>query len=164
MRGDQVGVEGAWSGNDTIWRTCLDLNRILLYGLDDGSLADEPQRRVIHVVDAVIAGHGEGPLSPQPLPLGLIVAGYNAAAVDWVGARLLGFDPQCLPCVSKAFDHFRWPLTAFRPEDIVLTGDFGSSIESIPLFRKEFQIVYPSGWLDAVDSAREGNYKKERPR
>src|SRR5262249_22266324 len=27
LTGDRVGMDGSWSGNDTIWRTCLDLNR-----------------------------------------------------------------------------------------------------------------------------------------
>ncbi|MGH7344222.1 MAG: DUF362 domain-containing protein, partial [Candidatus Rokuibacteriota bacterium] len=62
--GDEIGVEGAWSGNDTVWRTCLDLNRILHYGRPDGTVADTPQRRVLHVVDAMIAGQGDGPLAP----------------------------------------------------------------------------------------------------
>src|SRR6185369_9413073 len=25
LQGDRLGIEGSWSGNDTIWRTCLDL-------------------------------------------------------------------------------------------------------------------------------------------
>src|SRR3712207_1231170 len=82
--GDGLGVEGAWSGNDTVWRTCLDLNRILLYGRADATLAEEPQRRVLHVVDAVVAGQGNGPLAPQPLALGLLLVGASAAAVDYV--------------------------------------------------------------------------------
>jgi hypothetical protein len=28
LMGDNLGIEGSWSGNDTIWRTGLDLNRI----------------------------------------------------------------------------------------------------------------------------------------
>src|SRR2546428_1377761 len=75
LMGDELGVEGSWSGNDTVWRTCLDLNRVLLYGRVNGTLADEPQREVLHVVDAVVAGQGDGPLAPQPLPLGLMGAG-----------------------------------------------------------------------------------------
>src|SRR5687768_999872 len=39
-QGDVLGVDGAWSGNDTIWRTCIDLNRVLLYGRPDGSMAE----------------------------------------------------------------------------------------------------------------------------
>src|SRR6476659_2956868 len=54
--GDGLGIEGSWAGNDTIWRTGLDLNRILIYGKLDGSLAATPQRKVIHLVDAIVAG------------------------------------------------------------------------------------------------------------
>ena len=97
LQGDRFGVEGSWSGNDTIWRTCLDLNRILLYGRADASLAHRIQRRVVHLVDAIMAGQGDGPLAPQPLPLGLIFGGSNAAAVDWVGARLLGYRSDAHP-------------------------------------------------------------------
>jgi len=151
IAGDQVGVEGAWSGNDTIWRTCLDINRILMYGRPDGTLSDEVQRRVIHVADAIVAGHGEGPLRPRPLPIGVIVAGYNAAAVDWIGAHLLGFDPNRLPCVRNSFNDFRWPLSRVRPDQVVLLGDL-DSLQSIVSFRKRFRIVYPAGWLDAVSA------------
>ena len=151
--GDQLGVEGAWSGNGTIWRTCLDLNRVLLYGRPDGTLSDEVQRRVLHIADAIVAGHGDGPLRPQPLPLGVIVAGNNAAAVDWVSAHLLGYDPDRIPCVRNAFDDFRWPLSWVQPDDIVVLGDLGTSIESIVRFRKEFVVTYPPGWLDAMSGA-----------
>ena len=147
--GDRLGVEGAWSGNDTIWRMCLDLNRILLYGRPDGSLSDQVQRRVIHIVDAIVAGHGDGPLRPRPLPLGILVAGCSAPAVDWISALLLGYDPARIPCVKKAFDDFRWPVSRIQPDDIVLLGDLGPSLESIARFQKEFQITYPAGWLDA---------------
>jgi len=87
-------MDGSWSGNDTIWRTCLDLNRILLYGRADGTMSDEMQRRVIHIADAVIAGQGNGPLAPEPLDLGLLIGGSNAAAIDWVGAQLLAYAPE----------------------------------------------------------------------
>ncbi len=50
-RGDRIGMDGSWSGNDTIWRTCLDLNRILLYGRSDGAMSDDIQRRVIHIAE-----------------------------------------------------------------------------------------------------------------
>src|SRR6476469_5188355 len=91
LTGDEYGLEGSWSGNDTIWRTCLDLNRILLYGRTDSTLGETVQRKVVHVVDAVIAGQGDGPLAPAPFPLGVMVVGNNQAAVDHVGAHLLGY-------------------------------------------------------------------------
>jgi uncharacterized protein (DUF362 family) len=155
LAGDRLGVEGSWSGNDTIWRTCLDLNRILLYGLADGSMADGPQRNVIHVVDAVVAGHGDGPLAPEPLPLRLLLAGRNAAAIDWVGALLLGYDPDRIPIVREAFADFRWPVAPFSPADIQVVGDLGagSAAEVLASYRPPRVLNYPIGWRDAVAGA-----------
>ncbi|HXI22211.1 MAG TPA: DUF362 domain-containing protein, partial [Gemmatimonadales bacterium] len=81
---DTLGVEGAWSGNDTVWRMCLDLNRIVLYGRPDGTMADRVQRRILTISDAIVAGQGDGPLMPEPFPLGVLLAGDNPAAVDLV--------------------------------------------------------------------------------
>ncbi len=152
LGGDRLGVEGSWAGNDTIWRTCLDLNRLLHYGRADGSLADQPQREVIHVVDAVIAGHGDGPLAPEPLPLRLLLAGRNAAAIDWVGAMLLGYDPLKIPIVREAFGSFRWPIAPFAPEDIRVLGDHGSGSPARVLgsYRRPLVPSYPIGWREAV--------------
>jgi len=53
----------------------LDLQRIARFGRPDGSIAAEPQRRMLHVADGIIAGQGEGPLAPDPLPLGITAWG-----------------------------------------------------------------------------------------
>jgi hypothetical protein len=152
LGGDQIGYEGSWSGNDTIWRTCLDLNRILLYGRADGTLADRPQRRVLHLADAVVAGQGDGPLAPQPLPLGLLVGGHNAAAVDWVGAQLLGYDPRKIQLARESFGRFRWPLANFAPPDVALVGDRGDgrADELLGLGTRAPAVSYPPGWRDAA--------------
>jgi uncharacterized protein (DUF362 family) len=95
--------EGSWYGNDTLWRTLVDLNRILYYwDLDRGALSDHAQRRVMCVVDAVVAGEGEGPLAPTPRPTGLVLAGANPAAVDATCARLIGFDHRKIPAIAEA--------------------------------------------------------------
>ena len=155
LQGDKLGIEGSWSGNDTIWRTCLDLNRILLYGRPDGSIADEPARQVLHIVDAVIAGQGDGPLRPQPLPLGMILAGRNAAAVDWVGALLLEYDPERISIVNHAFGDFQWPLTRFSSAGISVVGDWkaGSARQVFADYRRPEPIIHPMGWRDAARSA-----------
>lgn len=155
-RGDETGVEGAWSGNDTIWRTCLDLNRILLHGRSDGTLADTRQRRVVHVVDAIVAGQGDGPLNAEPLPLGLVLGGESAAAVDHVGALLLGYDPARIPIVAHAFDRFTWPLVDFDPDDVTVTGALGEGPASAHALRDGPPLHYPAGWRDAVHAAPAG--------
>ena len=153
--GDRFGVQGSWSGNDTIWRTCLDLNRILHYGRVDGSMADTPQRRVVHLVDAIVAGHGDGPLAPQDLPLGLLFGGSNAAALDLVAAHLLAYDVSRLPLVREAFAAFRWPLTRFGPSDVRVLGD-GWQHTPLPALGARAVaagITYPIGWRDAAADA-----------
>lgn len=152
LGGDRLGVEGSWSGNDTVWRTGLDLNRVLLYGRSDGSLGDVPQRRVIHLVDAVVAGQGDGPLSPKPLRMGLIFAGNNAAAMDWVGAHLLGYEPQRIPIARESFGRFRWPITLTNPNEVTVTGDLGEgkADEVLVSLNISTNVIYPAGWRSAA--------------
>jgi len=149
-RGDHIGMDGSWCGNDTIWRTCLDLNRILLYGRPDGSMAEEIQRRVIHIADAVIAGQGDGPLAPDPLALGLLLGGDNAAAVDWVSAQLLGYDPGKVALVRGAFDQFRWPIAKIPASGISVVGDLGEGDPRPVLDRLRRPVIHPKGWRDAA--------------
>ncbi len=159
-QGDRTGTDGSWSGNDTIWRTCLDLNRILLYGRSDATLSDEIQRRVIHVADAVVAGQGNGPLAPDPLSLGLILGANNAAAMDWVGAHLLAYDPEKIALVRHAFDLSRWPIADFPSSGVTVAGDLGEGPPSRVLETIRQPVVHPVGWLDAsadVPSGKSGS-------
>ena len=151
LAGDKLGIEGSWSGNDTIWRTGLDLNRILLYGELDGGMSSTPRRRVVHLVDAIVAGQGDGPLAPQPLAMGLLFAGNNAACVDWFGAQLLGYDPQLISIVREAFASFEWPIATCRPEEITVSGDWGSG-KTDDLIEKQMlpNVLHPVGWRDAA--------------
>jgi len=163
MQGDKVGYEGSWSGNDTIWRTCLDLNRILLYGRADATLADKPQRKVLHLVDAVIAGQGNGPLSPDPLAMKMLLAGQNAAAVDWVGAYLLGYEPRRIAIAREAFGKFRWPLVKFGQGEVEVRGDAGKgrADEVLRERAQRAQVVHPVGWVDAAMSPAQSERQTE---
>ena len=148
---NRTGLEGSWSGNDTIWRTCLDLNRILLYGRTDSTLDKTVQRKVVHVVDAVIAGQGDGPLAPAPFPLGVMVVGNNPAAVDHVGAHLLGYDPEKIRLIRNAFGLRDRPIASFTPGEIQLCGDWGiGHPQAILTKRAKKNIAHPVGWEDVV--------------
>ena len=148
---DRLGVEGSWSGNDTIWRTCLDLNRILLYGRADATLSDTIQRRVLHIADGITAGQGNGPLSPEPLALGLLLASDNAAVMDWAAAGLLGYDPLLIPIVCEAFGRFRWPISAGNPDEILVSGDCSGTVEDL-IEKYHVAVRHPIGWIDSVRS------------
>jgi uncharacterized protein (DUF362 family) len=104
-------LDGGWYGNDTSWRMVLDLNRILLYGRTDGSLADRPQRKLYSLTDAIVCGEGDGPLSPTPCTVGAVTFCDSAPAADVVHACLLHLNYRRIPLVREAFGRFRWPLT-----------------------------------------------------
>lgn len=117
-RGADRNIEGNWHGNDTIWRTCLDLNRILMYGREDGTLSEVPQRRTLFITDAIVAGEGEGPLSPVPRNLGTVTCSTNPVAADYVHAHLVGFDWRRLPVIREGFTGFTYPLAEFPNTEV----------------------------------------------
>jgi uncharacterized protein (DUF362 family) len=110
---EEVVRSGNWWGNDTAWRMCLDLNKILAYGNADGTLrpADASNRkRHFALVDGIIAGQGRGPSNPDPLQAGVVVFGTSPASVDAACAMLMGFDPDRIPLVRQAFRCERYPI------------------------------------------------------
>lgn len=144
--GADGNLEGSWYGNGTIWRTCLDLQRILRYGRLDGSLAAAPQRTVISITDAIIGGEGEGPLANTPVPSGFVTGALNSAAAEWVHARLMGFDPMKIPLIREAFGQFSYALTDFSPDAIrVWMAETESSAGDIRPFEGR-SFLPPRGW------------------
>jgi len=54
------------------------------------------------VVDGIVAMNGLGPAFGDPLEMDLIIAGKDAAAVDAVTAKIMGFEPQECGCLREA--------------------------------------------------------------
>lgn len=92
--------EGSWYGNQTIWRTILDLNKILLYGKMDGTISNKIVRKMFIVGDMIIAGEKEGPLVPSPVSAGVLVLGSDALAFDRTVCALMGYDEKNIPCLQ----------------------------------------------------------------
>jgi uncharacterized protein DUF362 len=126
---ETVVRNGNWQGNDTCWRMALDLNRALLYGDSDGSWRESGAvKRYLTLVDGIVGGEGNGPLCPDPVASGVLLAGRNPAVVDAVAARLMGFDPRALPIVAQAFCGHRWPI-ADRGLDTIVVADGRTGVE-----------------------------------
>ncbi len=68
-----------------------------MYAAPDGSIKPETQRRFFSVVDGIVAGEGEGPLSPTPRPEGIIIAGFDLVAVDIAAAEYMGLPHLEIP-------------------------------------------------------------------
>ncbi|WP_376790011.1 DUF362 domain-containing protein [Thermoflexus sp.] len=49
---------------------------------------------VVSVIDGIIGMEGDGPLFGTPVPHGVLAVGKDPLAVDVVGTRLMGFDPE----------------------------------------------------------------------
>ena len=146
--GEGNDYEGSWFGNDTIWRTSLDLQRVLHYGCPDGTLSNAMQRTVLTLTDAIIAGEGEGPLSPTPVELGLLTLGVNTSALEWIHALLMGLNPQHIPIVREAFVAHRYPLATFSPEAIVVRVD-GQLVPNTEIFAEHGRaFCLPTGWRE----------------
>jgi uncharacterized protein (DUF362 family) len=142
---------GNWWGNDTIWRTCIDLKRILLYADKDGRMCDTMQRRYFSLIDGIIGGEGNGPLAPDDREIGLLIASLNPVVADAVGTRLMGFDYRLVPIICRAFEEMRWPLTHAAHGEIECVSnldDWRGALESI---RADcFNFAPHFGWVDHI--------------
>ncbi len=122
-RGDAFVRSGNWYRNRTTWRMCLDLNRCLYYCDAQGQHWDAPGpvRRVLSVIDGIVAGEGDGPLAPHDRPLGVILAALDPVALDLAAIRLMGFDEKCIPKVREAMASELLRVTQVRhPDDVVV--------------------------------------------
>lgn len=144
--------EGSWYGNDTIWRTVLDLNRLLLFADKKGVMQKKTQREVLTFVDAIWAGEGEGPMEPDTRRCGFVAGGRSSVTVDAVLATMIGFDYKKIPLVVNGFNNMEWPLVDFLPKEIkVISNDerwnniiVGSNCDSL-CFKPS------SGWLNHIE-------------
>lgn len=144
IRGRSTDIEGGWYGNDTVWRMCLDLNKVLLYADRSGRVLDQPQRVTLHITDGIIAGEGDGPLRPEPVHSGWIIAGLNAPAHDWVIAQLMGLDPARIPITRHSFEAGNRPLADFGPQDIIRVGESGPD--------RRVSFALPAGWRGHIEA------------
>ena len=95
--------DGMWIGNETIPKMVLDLNKIELYADKEGRMCNEPQRKQLIVADMIVAGQGNGPLSPTPKNAGLIAVAENCPInFDECIATLMGADVHKIPTLRAA--------------------------------------------------------------
>jgi uncharacterized protein (DUF362 family) len=139
---------GNWHGNDSTWRMAVDLLRIFTHADKDGKLRDRPSRNLFSIVDGVIGGEGNGPLTPDCKKCGIIVAGNDFFLVDFICAKLIGFDYRKIKKLKYIYE---------RPDH------FGTNIKNVKIFsnntkfvnlldsnyeEKYFDFKPPAGWKD----------------
>jgi uncharacterized protein (DUF362 family) len=123
---EQLVRSGNWHGNDTVWRMCLDLNKLLAYGNTDGTLRDDDEanrKRHYVLVDGIIAGEGRGPIDPDPVKAGILAFGTHAPSVDAACCFLMGFDPERIPIIANAFRCSHYSLSSGAWGDIQISSN-----------------------------------------
>ena len=73
---------------------------------------------------------------------GVLIAGTNPVAADYVATQLMGFDWRKVPTVREGFTDGELALTNFRPEDVIVVPELGEKFRFNPHF----------GWVGHVEA------------
>jgi uncharacterized protein (DUF362 family) len=144
---------GAWPGNDTLWRSILDLVRVITFADQHGKLHDIPQRHHLCLIDGIICGEEEGPLQPSPKAVGIILSSSNPIRADWAASHIAGFDWTKIPqlyharTLNQLWEHF-----PESPE--CLTASWTGADPGIRPMRElpVFPLKPPSFWLGHIEA------------
>jgi uncharacterized protein (DUF362 family) len=142
---------GNWHGNDTAWRMTLDLNRILLFANAEGKLQQKPARQYFSVIDGIVGGQGEGPLHPDAYASGVILAGFNPLAVDWVATRLMGFKPAAISLYQNAVEQMRQLLGESLIEKISVKSNIDHWQQVLDGDETIFNFRAAAGWQGTIE-------------
>ena len=135
--GPEHNMAAGWHGNDTSWRMVMDLNKIAEYGNSDGIISETPQRQIYSLCDGIIAGQGNGPLEPEPLPLGIISFTNNSVINDRAMAIMMSFPLEKIPLLNIYSD--------IEELDCELNMN-GKRIVNEDLKKYSIKAIPPKGW------------------
>ena len=149
----QVVRSGNWHGNDTCWRMVLDLNKCLFFFDGSGQPRKKPLR-YLTVVDGIVGGEGNGPMSPDARPCGVILAGTHPVAVDCVAATLMGFEWQKLRLLKNSFQMRELNFASFQPGEIEVVSDKPAWRGKLDHLETAFSFRPHFGWIGAIENTR----------
>lgn len=145
--GPEHQVAAGWYGNDTTWRMVMDLNRIATYCDASGNLSDTPQRQLFSLCDGIIGGQGDGPLEPDPLPLGIVSFTNDSLLNDRAIAMLMGFPLDDIPLLNQGSED---PDAEIRLN--------GSALNLEDLHPYAVETVPPRGWIRFFETTKPSAY------
>ncbi|MCM1154895.1 MAG: DUF362 domain-containing protein [Roseburia sp.] len=137
---------GMWYGNDTIWRTILDVNHIVYYFGKDRMMHKEKQRTVLHFGDMIVCGDKEGPLHPGYKKVGGILFSDNPVEFDFCVVKLMGFDYKKFPVLANALNDKK--LSGHNPGNIILNSNREEFNKKVSSISTNFEFEPSKGWND----------------
>lgn len=137
-------IEGSWYGNDTIWRTILDIDRIVIYSDRNGIIQKKPQRIIFNICDMIISGEKEGPLLPSDKKVGLLLCGFDMYANDIEVSKIMGFDYNKIKYLKNALNNKTYKIS---------TSNYNTFIDGIKsdakILNKHF--IPSDGWKNYLN-------------
>lgn len=134
---------GNWYGNDTIWRTIVDLNKIVLYADKKGKLKENKKRKYLSIIDGIIGQEGDGPMSGKSIVSSSIIVGDDGIAVDAIAAQFMGFDPQKIKSISKAMKLRKFKIGVSGLDKINVITKFKG--------KPKLNFLPPPGWISHIE-------------
>jgi uncharacterized protein (DUF362 family) len=95
-------VNGDWHGNDTLWRSILDLNYLLFFVNRETVEVKYKARNYICLSDGIIAGEKDGPLNPSQKKVGLLALSQNPVLNDICISKIMGFNWEKIPQLKNS--------------------------------------------------------------
>jgi uncharacterized protein (DUF362 family) len=90
-----------YSGPGWTYRNLIHDNYEVRKTIAQINLARKPD---FAVIDAILAGEGEGPWAATPIEVDAILAGRDLVALDAVGSTVMGIDPERIPYLVYAHE------------------------------------------------------------
>ena len=145
--GKDKTIYGNWYGNDTIWRTIIDLNKILFYSDKEGKIKKEKQRKTLYICDGVYAGEKKGPIQPSLRKAGIVIFGINPVMIDLAISRILGFNYRKIPMIKEAFNQKTLRLTNYDPNNLTIFSNRKYwNHKKLTEIKKTLNFIPPPGW------------------
>lgn len=151
---------GSWYGNDTLWRTVLDLNKILFYANTDGLFREdipENKKKYISIVDAVVSGEGNGPDAPDKKNTGLLLLGTDPVSVDAACAKIMGLDWKKIPTIMNSFNIMNYPISQIAYQDIQVVSSIANYNKMLYQIdaKDTFAFVPANGWVGNIEETHD---------
>ena len=102
-----------------IHKNKLDFQKMLAdiyFAVEETNSTDLP--KTMTLIDGVIAMEGKGPRAGKPRKVGLLIAGFNSAAVDIVGYTLMNGNPKDLEAIISLAERTELPVDISQLEII----------------------------------------------
>ena len=106
-------------------------------------MANEPQRTIFTLCDAIVGGQNDGPLQPQPLASGALFFSNDSFLSDEVAGYLYRLQHDKIPLLAQATK-----INEKKEYDIIANG---RKIKMVDVCEIGISAEVPKGW-DGYDS------------